>query len=143
MARPESIKDILSEDLNDQFATFQLDKLSSHPHLLRIYANLLDEVEKIGGFVERSDYSLHNVTLFINKDAAQLKYQLKQMQARWDRRKESYDKAVLRDGIGDLHEWQRDDIRRFAEEEGLPNPFDPFASTNEDLQAIRAELGMD
>lgn len=142
MARPESINDIPMDERTDLFAQFYLDKISASPLLLKYYAQLLGELEKVGGSITRSDWSLENVSLYVNKDSAQLKYMLKQLQERWDRRQESYNNAVLRDGVEDLKEWQRDDIRKWAEEEGLPDPFDPFAATNDELIQIRRDLQM-
>lgn len=142
MSRPESIEDIPLEDRIDLFATFYLDKISSNSDLLFEYTRLLSAVENVGGIVKRSDYSLENVSFYVYRDKQQLDYELSRKQANWDSLKEQYEKAVLRDGIDDLREWQRDSIRKWAETEGLPDPFDPFATNNEDLQKIRADLGM-
>jgi hypothetical protein len=62
------------------------------------------------------------------------------MQQSWDHSKKMYDKAVLRDGIGDMSEWDRDRIVKFAEAEQLPNPFDPFCANDDELDEIRREL---
>jgi hypothetical protein len=141
MARPESIKDIPLDERADVVASFYVDKISANPGLLKYYAGLLEVVQKAGGEVERSEWCLQNVTLHMPKDAKQLAHQLKQMQSRWDTDKELYESAVIRDTTGrDFRDWERSNVERFAEKEGLPNPFDVFAANDDELDKIRAEL---
>jgi hypothetical protein len=140
MARPESIKDIPLEERNEQIGSFNVGKLSTSPTLLKHYATFVEQIEKAGGHIVPNKWNSSEVDIFIPKTSHLLDYRLSDMQQSWDHSKKMYDKAVLRDGIGDMSEWDRDRIVKFAEAEQLPNPFDPFCANDDELDEIRREL---
>ena len=140
MARPETIMDIPADERNEQVGSFNVGKLSVSPTLLKHYAAFVEQLEKAGGHMVPNKWNNSEVELFIPKNEHQLNYLLKDMQSRWDESQKMYNKAVTRDGINDLKEWERDRIKKFSEDEGLPNPFDPFCANDDELDAIRREL---
>lgn len=141
MARPESTNDVPLDERTDFVGEIHVDKISNNPMLLKQYAAFLEALAKAGGEFKRNDYGLHNVSLYIPKDAKQIAFHLKSMQSRWDNNKELYEQAVIRDSTGkEFREWERDTVVRFAEENDLPNPFDVFASNDDELDEIRREL---
>lgn len=139
MARPESIKDV--QDRFVRVAMFEVDKIIANPTLLKHYTAMLEAAQKLGGYAEKA-YSTVDVN--IPKDQKQLEDQLRSDQYQWDDMKKFYNLALNR-GVNsdDIPEWRQSSIKRWAQEEGLPDPFDVFAANDPELAALRAELGME
>lgn len=141
MARPESIKDVRENDRFVRVAMFEIDKFVANATLLKHYTALLETVQKIGG---RADKSYNTVDIEIPKTEKELEYQLEQDQRGWDEMQKFYNLALNRGPSDtDIPEWRRDSIKRWATDEGLPDPFDVFAANNEDIATMRAEMGLD
>jgi hypothetical protein len=140
MARPESHKDISEDNRFTRIAMFEIDKMITHPLLLKHYTALLEAVHKMGGTSEKS---YNSVDLDIPKNSKQLDEQLKTDQYHWDDLEKLYRKALAGDNVDPIPEWRRSTLSEWAANEGLPNPFDPFVANNEDIQAIRKEMGLD
>lgn len=141
MARPESIKDIKHDDRFVRIAMFEVDKIISNAPLLKHYTALLEAVQKVGGFAEKSYAS---VDVKIPKDDSQLADQLRHEQYVWDDMHKIYNLALNRGtNSDDIPEWRHNSIKTWAKEEGLPDPFDVFAANDPELAAMREELGMD
>jgi hypothetical protein len=140
MSRPESIKDIKTQDRLVRIAMFEIDKIISNAALLKHYTALLEAAQKIGGNAEKS-YS--SVDISIPKDQKQLEEQLKNDQYHWDDKQKLYNRALRGSTTDPIPEWQRSGLKEWAREEGLPNPFDVFAANDPELAALRAELGME
>lgn len=139
MSRPKTIKDV--KDRKEEIAVIYVDKLSTSPMLLKHYAALLETVQKFNGVAE---VNYNSVKLFIPKDTNQLETQLRYEQSNWDNERALYDRALNRETVEDkpLREWEKDTVKRFAEQEHLPNPFDVFAANDPELDKMRQELGM-
>ena len=141
MARPETLKDIKQDDKFVRIAMFEVDKIISNAPLLKHYTALLEAVQKVGGFAEKS-YA--TVDVKIPKDDSQLADQLRHDQYVWDDMQKIYNLAVNRGANSDdIPEWRRSSIKTWAKEEGLPDPFDVFAANDPELNALREELGME
>lgn len=141
MARPESIKDVKESDRFVRIAMFEIDKIVTNSVLLKHYTALIQAVEHRGGKIEKN-YSTVDVS--IPKSNQELDYQLECDQRNWDEMQRLYNLALNRGPTDtDIPEWRRDSIKRWATDEGLPDPFDVFAANNEDIQAIRDEMGLD
>lgn len=140
MARPESHKDIKEEDKFTQIARFEIDKIITHPILLKHYTTLLEAVHKMGG---TSDKNYNSVDLDIPKNHKQLDEQLKSDQYYWDDYEKLYRKALAGDSVDPIPEYRRGSLKEWAEKEGLPDPFDPFVANNEDIKELRREMGLD
>lgn len=129
MARPTSFNDIPADERFESIGSFNAGMISTSPALLKHYVGLIERLQKMHGRVERNKYNDGAVELYIPKDQIQLQRKLDSMQSSWDHAQRLYDKAVVRDDTGEeFREWERDTVVRFAENEGLPNPFDVFAS---------------
>jgi hypothetical protein len=140
MARPESIKNIKTQDRFVRIAMFEIDKIISNSALLKHYTALLEAAQKIGGNAEKS-YS--TVDISIPKDQKQLEEQLKTDQYYWDDKQKLYNRALRANPTDPIPEWQRSGLQAWAKDEGLPDPFDVFAANDPDIAAIRAEMGLD
>jgi hypothetical protein len=140
MARPESHKNIDEGDKFTRVAMFEIDKIITNANLLKHYTAILEAVTKMGGI---SVKSYNSVDLDIPKNSQQLDEQLKSDQYRWDEMRNLYRTALNRDNVDPIPEWRRDAIKDWANKEGLPDPFDVFATNNEDIQEIRKEMGLD
>jgi hypothetical protein len=137
MPRPVSTEEITERSRS--IGRIEVERLGTHPSLLKAYAALLDAVTKMGGHAEQR-YS--NVELFIPKTAQELADQLESDQRRWDSTEALWLRAVRADEGDELREYERETVVAWCEAEGKPNPFDPFAARDEDLAAIRRELGL-
>lgn len=141
MARPETFNDIPLDERNEQIGSFSVGKLSTAPTLLKHYATFIEAVEKAGGHVVPNKWNNSDVDIFIPKSHKLLEYRLMDLQDTWDRHKKLYERAAVRDETGDeLKEWERENVVKFAEKEGLPNPYDVFAANDDELDQIRKEL---
>lgn len=140
MSRPESLADIKHDDRFIRVASFEVDRVITSPMLLKHYNALLEQVQKLGGFANKSYAS---VELNIPKDKELLEQQLRNDQRRWDELQKYYNLAVVR-GPGDteIPEWRHNSIKEWAKEEGLPDPFDVFAANDPELAQICADLEM-
>lgn len=140
MARPESIKDLQESDRFVRIALFEVDKIMTNATLLKHYTALLEAAQKMGGRAEKS-YS--TIDLNIPKNEKELKTQLEYDQRNWDDREKEYQLALNRGpSDSDFPEWKVSSVKRWAKDEGLPDPFDVFAANDPELSALRAELGM-
>ena len=119
---------------------FEIDKIITHPALLKHYTVLLEAVHKMGG---TSDKNYNSVDLDIPKNDKQLDEQLKSDQYYWDDYEKLYRTALAGDSVDPIPEYRRSSLREWAEKEGLPDPFDPFVANNEDIQQMRREMGLD
>jgi hypothetical protein len=140
MARPESHKDISDENKFTRVALFEIDKIVTNANLLKHYTALLEAIHKMGG---RSEKGYNSVDLDIPKNQQQLDEQLKNDQYHWDDYEKLYRKALAGDSVDPIPEYRRGTLKEWAEKEGLPDPFDPFAANNEDIQKLRREMGLD
>ena len=114
MARPAVISHV--ENRTIQIATVETNELSALPALMKCYVALVEQVQKMGGEV-RKNYG--SVQLHIPKDAEQLKYQLEQDQAAWDRHSKLY-ADVLRGEV--IKSYQEYSLNEWAKKEGLDAP---------------------
>lgn len=141
MSRPEDIKDIKKSDRFVRVAIFEIDKMVTDATLLKHYTALIEAVQKIGGNMEKN---YNNVDVNIPKTRKELDYQLECDQRNWDEMQRLYNLALNRGPTDtDIPEWRRDSIKRWATDEGLPDPFDVFAANNEDIQQLRNDMGLD
>jgi hypothetical protein len=115
MARPENFSDIKDRTL--RVATFEVDKLTALPALLKHYVALVESVQKMGGEVNTSYGSTVEVT--IPKNPTQLKETFEREQREWDRQEELY-AAVLRGEV--LKSYQEYGVTEWAKNEGHPKP---------------------
>lgn len=115
MARPEKISDV--SDKMVRVATFEVDKITALPALMKPYVALVDAVQKIRGEVLTSYGS--TVEIVIPKNHKQLQEQLKSDQYSWDNRKESYDKVLRGEKVPSYTEHG---LKEWAKDEGLPEP---------------------
>ena len=137
MPRPVSTEEITERSRS--IGRIEIERFGTHPSLLKAYAALLEAVTKLGG---HADQRYSNVELFIPKTAKELAEQLESDQRRWDNAEALWLRAVRADDDDVLREWERDTVVAWCEAEGKPNPFDPFAARDEDLAAIRRDLGL-
>jgi hypothetical protein len=140
MARPESHKDISDENRFTRVAMFEIDKIISNANLLKHYTGILEAVHKMGG---KSEKSYNSIDLDIPKNSKQLDEQLKTDQYHWDDLEKLYRKALAGDSVDPIPEWRRSTLKEWAQNEGLPDPFDVFAANNEDIQELRREMGLE
>lgn len=138
MARPETVEDVTTRQ--EQFATFQTDKISTMPALLKHYVALLEANEKLGGTTETG---YNTVTLYRPKTKSELESQLRMDQNAWDSYQKLYFRAVKADAEDEpLREYEKDRVKEWAKAEGKPDPFDVFAANDPELAEIRKSLGM-
>ena len=141
MARPESFKDLSNSDRFVRIALFEIDKIMTSAVLLKHYSALLEAVQKHGGKAEKS-YS--TIEVMLPKDQQELQQQLEYDQRTWDNRKKEYNLAVNRGpSDADFPEWKVSNLKLWAKENDLPDPFDVFAANDPELAAIRNDLEMD
>ena len=137
MPRPASTDDITERSRS--IGRIEIERFGTHASLLKAYAALLEAVTKLGG---RAEQRYGNVELFIPKTPTELADQLESDQRRWDNAEALWLRAVRADENDDLREWERETVIAWCDAEGKPNPFDPFAARDEDLAAIRRDLGL-
>lgn len=140
MARPESIREIAESDRFVEIGGFETQHFIAIPTLLKQYTAFIEAVLKQGGRVIKS-YGSH-INVFIPKTREQLEEQLRSDQQSWDEHQRLYNKALAADEGDPVPEWRRKGVEKWAEKEGLPNPFDVFAANDPELAAIRADLGL-
>lgn len=141
MARPESIKDVKEADRFVRIAMFEIDKIVTNSVLLKHYTSLIQAVEHRGGMVQKN---YNTVDVSVPKSTQELEQQLEYDQRGWDESQKYYNLALNRGPAdADIPEWRRNSIISWAKENDLPDPFDVFAANNEDIQALRDEMGLD
>ena len=136
MARPESISDIEVESI--EFATVQLNKISTVPGLLKGYAMLLEQLLKSGATVDQN----YSGTVFSRPPTeAELEEQLKSKQTSWDYAKKLYDQMAA---VGEMEpSYMESTVKSWAAEEGLPyppphEPIDSFDAVIRDIDEVTA-----
>ena len=141
MARPANIKDIANEDRYKDVGRIETNTFIDQPKILKKYAEFTEIIQQASGCVEKSYGATINIRL--PKTKKELDDQLDNDQRHWDEMQRLYNVALKGDTVGDpVPEWRRDSVKRWAEKEGLPNPFDVFAANDPELAAIRADLGL-
>lgn len=122
MARPITIDDIEVEDV--EFATVQVNQISTDPGLLKGYQLMLDQMTKAGATVTTS-YS--GVTFSRKATDREATDQLKSKQSSWDHLEKLYRQY---ESVGELeHSYMDSSVKSWAEGEGLPYPppFEPIS----------------
>ena len=137
MPRPASTDDITERSRS--IGRIEIERFGTHASLLKAYAALLEAVTKLGGVAEQR---YGHVELFIPKTAKELTEALESEQRRWDSTEALWLRAVRAEDGDELREWERESVVAWCDAEGKPNPFDPFAARDEDLAAIRRDLGL-
>ena len=138
MARPTTTDEITERHV--EVARMEFDKFALHPGLLKAYAALLAEADKLGGNATKSWGN--TVTVSIAKTDKELEDQLAADQRRWDSAQALWERAVRAEEDDDLREWERTTVTEFAEAEGRPNPFDAFAANDPEIAQLRRDLGL-
>lgn len=131
MARPITIDDIEVEDV--EFATVQVNQISTDPGLLKGYQLMLDQMTKAGATVTTS-YS--GVTFSRKATDREATDQLKSKQANWDHLEKLYRQY---ESVGELeHSYMDSSVKRWAEEEDLPYPppFEPISTFDAVIRGI-------
>jgi cytochrome oxidase Cu insertion factor (SCO1/SenC/PrrC family) len=116
MARPETLEDI---EVNEtvQFASIEVDKISTDGALLKAYATFLEAVQKAGSTVE-APYSTANISR--PATMGEMMKQLASAQITWDANRDHYETLRV---VGKLeYNFQEKAAEKWAEKEGLPFP---------------------
>ena len=115
MSRPENVSDIEIKPV--EFATVQLNLISTNPALLKAYQLLLEQAVK-GGATAESTYG--GTTFSRPATERELREQLKTAQSSWDHLQKLYDQYAA---VGELeHSYMNSSLKNWAAEEGLPYP---------------------
>lgn len=116
MARPEYIADIEVENI--EFATIELDKITTDAALLKGYTAFLEAATKAGAVVDSTAY--RGVQFHRRPTLAEQTEQLKRAQDRWDTGKKLYETLAA---VGELeYSYQRSTAADWAVAENLPFP---------------------
>ena len=134
MARPDCLADIEPREHTD-FGTIRVDDIVAHPAMLKAYATFVEAIQKAGGSVSGSSYSM---TLSRSATIEEQLQDLRSAQSAWDMRQREYES--MKD-FGEIEDWKRDSVRAWAEAEGLPfppehEPIESFDATIRDIDEV-------
>lgn len=116
MARPEHIADIELE--NVEFASIEVEKITTDPGLLKGYTAFLEAVTKAGAHVDASGY--RGVRFLRRPTLAEAERQLNDAQRTWDDGEKQY--GIMASVGRCEHSWDENRAKEWAAQEGMPFP---------------------
>lgn len=138
MARPATTTDVIERSI--EVGTIEIDQFVTTPTVLKTWAAFVESIAKSGGDLRHSPYSRGKVEIWMPRDEAQLKDQLRQEQYRWDENQKKYDICAINHTPPE--NWCKETVKAWAVAEGLPVIWEVEREVADDAQlaALRAKL---